>query len=157
MPVVPVIASFSAAAILALGVAGCATHQPTTSSTQGTTLVETGEVTQVRDVSVSGGRTSGVGSFVGSVVGAIAGSNIGGGYGRTAAAIGGTVAGGVAGQRVVQSGSGSRFTELTVRFPNGDVRTYNVDPSENYRIGDTVQVSASQGTTRVLRQPARTQ
>ncbi|MEN3363721.1 MAG: outer rane lipoprotein SlyB [Burkholderiales bacterium] len=120
-------------------------------------MVETGEVTQVRDVSVSGGRTSGVGSFVGSVVGAIAGSNIGGGYGRTAAAIGGTVAGGVAGQRVEQSGSGSRFTELTVRFPNGDVRIYNVDPSENYRIGDTVQVSASQGTTRVLRQPARTQ
>jgi outer membrane lipoprotein SlyB len=157
MPTVPLTAPLSAG-LLAIALAGCAvqqspqqTAQPANSSTQGTTLVQTGEVTNVRDLTVSGGRTSGAGSFVGGVLGAIAGSNVGGGYGRTAAAIGGTVAGGAAGQQIERSGATSKVTEVTVRFPNGDVRTYNVDPKETFRIGDTVKVTTSQGITRVTR------
>jgi outer membrane lipoprotein SlyB len=153
MPIVPLISSLSAG-LLAIVVAGCAGQQPSqspTSSTQGTTVVQTGEVTNVRDLTVSGGRTSGVGSFAGGVLGAIAGSTVGGGYGRTAAVIGGTVAGGATGQQVERSGAISKVTEVTVRFPNGDVRTYNVDPLESFRIGDTVKVITTQGITRVTR------
>jgi outer membrane lipoprotein SlyB len=157
MRIVPLIAPLSAG-LLTIALAGCAvkqtpqqTAQPANSSTQGTTLVQTGEVINVRDLTVSGGRTSGVGPFVGGVLGAIAGSNVGGGYGRTAAAIGGTVAGGAAGQQIERSGATSKVTEVTVRFPNGDVRTYNVDPEETFRIGDTVKVTTSQGTTRLTR------
>jgi outer membrane lipoprotein SlyB len=138
--------------LMAIALAGCATQRPSpSSSTQGSTVVRFGEVANVRDLAISGGRTSGVGAFVGSVVGAIAGSNVGGGYGRTAAAIGGTVAGGAAGQQVERSGATSKVTELTVRFPDGDTSTYNVDPKESFRIGDKVTVTTSQGTTRVTR------
>jgi outer membrane lipoprotein SlyB len=121
------------------------------SSTQGTTMVQIGEVTNVRDVTVNGGPTSGVGSFVGGVLGAVAGSNVGGGYGRTAAAIGGTVAGSVAGQRIEGAGNSSKTTELKVRFPDGDERRYNVDPKETFRVGDTVKVTTSRGVTTVTR------
>jgi outer membrane lipoprotein SlyB len=148
------IVSLPTATLLASTLIGCATQPPPQqmiSSTQGTTLVQTGEVTNVRDVTVSGGRSGGVGSLVGGVLGGIAGSNIGSGYGRTAAAIGGAVAGGAAGQHVERSGGTTRITELTVRFPSGDVRTYNVGQGETYRIGDTVTVTTSQGTTQVTR------
>jgi outer membrane lipoprotein SlyB len=121
------------------------------SSTQGTTLVRKGEVTDVRDVTVSGGRSSGVGSLVGGILGGIAGSSIGGGYGRTAAAVGGVVAGGAAGQRVENAGATTRMMELTVRFAEGDVKTYSVDPGETYRIGDMVTVTTAQGATRITR------
>jgi outer membrane lipoprotein SlyB len=153
MPI-KLIVPMSATGLMAIALAGCATQQPSppsSSSTQGSTVVQFGEVANVRDLTISGGRTSGVGAFVGSVVGAIAGNNVGGGYGRTAAAIGGTVAGGAAGQQVERSGATSKVTELTVRFPDGDVSTYNVDPKETFRIGDKVTVTTSQGTTRVTR------
>ncbi|MEN3295009.1 MAG: outer rane lipoprotein SlyB [Burkholderiales bacterium] len=140
----------SAAGLMAIALAGCATQQPS-SSTQGSTVVQFGEVADVRDLTVSGGRTSGAGSLAGSVLGAIAGSNVGGGYGRTAAAVGGAVAGGAAGQHVERSGATSKVTELTVRFPDGGVSTYNVDPKEAFRVGDKVTVTTSQGATRVTR------
>jgi outer membrane lipoprotein SlyB len=145
--------SLSATALLAIALTGCATRasQPPVSSTTGSILVQTGEVTNVRDVTVSGGRSSGVGSLVGGVLGGLAGSTVGGGYGRTAAAVGGAVAGGVAGQRVERSGATTKTTELTVRFPNGDERTYNVDPGESFRIGDTVKITTGEGKVRITR------
>jgi outer membrane lipoprotein SlyB len=145
----PLIVRLCMAGMIGCIITACASQSRTTSSTTGTTLVEVGEVTNVRDVTLAGGRTSGAGSFLGSVVGAIAGSQVGGGYGRTAAAIGGTVAGGVAGERVESAGNTSKVTELSVRFDNGGIRTYNVDPNENFRVGDKVKVVTSHGTTRV--------
>ena len=77
MPTALLIAPLSAG-LLAIALAGCAVQQspqqaaqPANSSTQGTTLVQTGEVTNVRDLTVSGGQTSGAGPFVGGVLGAI--------------------------------------------------------------------------------------
>ena len=121
-------------------------------STQGTTLVQTAQVTDVRDVTVRGGRPSGVGSFVGAILGGIAGSRIGSGNGSSAAGIGGAVAGGMAGQRVEESGMSNSATELTVRLANGDVRIYRVDRAEQFRIGDTVKLTTSNGITRVTQQ-----
>lgn len=151
MSTLPLLVRLCVAGMIGCIVAGCATPQGTASSTLGTTLVQVGEVTNIRDITLAGGRTSGVGSFLGSLVGAIAGSQVGNGYGRTAAAIGGTVAGGVAGQKVESAGNTSKVTELSVRFTDGAVRTYNVDPGESFRVGDKVKVVTSQGTTRVTR------
>lgn len=132
--------------------ASCASQPPAqspASSTTGTILVRTGQVTDIRDVTVRGGRTSGLGSFVGAILGGVAGSTIGSGHGSTAAGIGGAVAGGMAGHQIEQSGASRSSTELTVRFDNGDVRTYSVEPGEHFRIGDTVTVTTSNGVTRV--------
>lgn len=142
----------AAGAILATSLIGCATQhgsESAVSSTQGTSLVRTAQVTNVRDVTVSGGASSGVGSFIGSVLGGVAGSNIGSGHGSTAASIGGAVAGGVAGHAVQKSAATTKATELTVRFANGELGTYNVDPAETFRVGDTVKVITTQGKTRI--------
>lgn len=144
----------SLGAVTLLAIAGCATQQapqPLVSSTQGSTLVQTGQVTNVRDVTVSGGHSSGVGALVGGVLGGLAGSTIGGGYGSTAAAVGGTVAGGVAGQKLARAGATTKTTELTVRLSSGEERTYNVDPGESFRIGDTVKITTREGHTRITR------
>ncbi len=132
--------------------ASCASQPPApsaVSSTQGSTLVRFGRVTDVRDVTVRGGRSSGLGGFVGAVLGGVAGSQIGSGYGSAAAGIGGALAGGMAGQHIEQSGASKSTTELSVQFENGDVRSYSIEPGESFRIGDTVKVTTSRGITRV--------
>lgn len=117
------------------------------SSTQGSTVVRRAQVTDVRDVVVQGNRSSGLGSFAGAILGGVAGSMIGGGNGRTAAGIGGALAGGVAGQHAEQASDIARRVEVTVRFDNGDVRSYPIESGETFRIGDMVTVSTGyQGT-----------
>jgi outer membrane lipoprotein SlyB len=142
----------AAGAVLATTLIGCAAqHGPESvvSSTQGTSIVRTAQVTNVRDVTMSGEASTGAGSLIGSVLGGIAGSSIGSGHGSTVASIGGAVAGGAAGHAVQKSAATTKATELTVRFANGDVDTYNVDPAETFRIGDTVKVITTQGKTRI--------
>ena len=114
--------------------------------------MQTGRVTNVRDITVHGGHPSGVGSFVGAVLGGVAGSRIGSGHGSTAASIGGALAGSVAGQRVEESGKSSSSTELTVQLETGEVRNYRVDPGEAFRVGDVVRVTTVNGISRVTRQ-----
>jgi outer membrane lipoprotein SlyB len=142
----------AASAIIASGIllTACAS-QPTTgqmiSSTQGSTVVRRAQVTDVRDVTVQGNRSSGLGSFAGAILGGVAGSMIGSGNGRTAAGIGGALAGGMAGQHAEQASDIAHRVEVTVRFDNGDVRSYPVEPGEAFRIGDMVTVSTGyQGT-----------
>ncbi len=130
--------------IAALLLAACATQPAQTphSSTQGSTLVRTGQVSAVRDLTSAGGQTSGVGSFIGGILGGVAGSTIGSGHGRSVAAIGGTLGGGLAGHELEKAGNTRKMTEVSVRYPEGDTVTYQI-PSENtLRVGDTVTVSS---------------
>lgn len=143
-----------AAALIALSglLAGCASTAPEpVMSTQGSTIVQTGRVTHIRDVTVRGGRPSGVGSFIGSILGGVAGSKIGSGSGSTAAGIGGAVAGGLAGQRVEEAGKGSTSTELTVQLDSGENRVYRIDPGEPFRVGDTVRITTVNGVSKLAR------
>jgi outer membrane lipoprotein SlyB len=142
--------SIMATSMVLLG--GCASNPPEPlMSTRGSTIVQTGRVTDVRDVAVRGGRASGVGSFIGTIVGGVAGSKIGSGTGSTVAGIGGAVAGGMAGQRVEEAGKGSAATELTVQLDDGERRTYRVNPGEPYRIGDTVRITTVNGVSTIAR------
>jgi outer membrane lipoprotein SlyB len=142
------IVSLLAAVLLIL--AGCATPRPSpVSSTDGSTLVENGQVTNVRDVTTAGGQAQGIGSLVGGVLGGIAGSTIGSGYGRSAAVIGGGLAGGVAGHEIQKTGATRKVTEVSVRLASGEVRTYKVEPDESFRIGDTVKVTTNNGNIRL--------
>ncbi|HZW13517.1 MAG TPA: glycine zipper 2TM domain-containing protein [Noviherbaspirillum sp.] len=118
-------------------------------STQGTTLVQTGQVINVRDVTVRGGRPSGLGAFAGAILGGVAGSRIGAGHGSTAASIGGALAGGMVGQRVEESAASDSKTEVTVRLDSGEIQTLSVEPGAIFRIGDTVKVTTSGGVMTV--------
>jgi len=72
-------------------IAGCVAQQwPMVSSTEGTTLVETGQVIAVRDL-----------------------------------------------------------TEISIRFSDGGVRTYQVRPDESFHVGDQVKVITNRGNTRL--------
>jgi outer membrane lipoprotein SlyB len=139
------------AAIATIAIPGCASRTPT-SSTQGTTVVRTGQVTDIRDVTVRGGRSSGLGSFAGAVLGGVAGSTIGSGYGRAAAGVGGALAGSMAGQHLEQTSTSASMTELTIRLENGETRTYPVQDGGNFRIGDSVTVTTHSGVTQITQQ-----
>ncbi len=143
-----------ALSLFAATLAGCATQSNTApapvSSTQGTTLVQTGYVTDVRDIAVRGGQNSAVGSMAGSILGGFAGSAIGGGHGRTLATVAGAAVGGMAGQHAGKSSNGASVTRLTVRFENGDARTYDIEPGEIFRVGDPVKVISNGGEIRVV-------
>ena len=142
----------SAGVLIMALLTGCASTPPDPlMSTQGSTIVQTGRVTDVRDITVRGGRPSGVGSFIGTILGGVAGSKIGSGTGSTAAGIGGAVAGGMAGQRVEEAGKSSSSTELTVQLDGGENRTYRVTPDQPYRIGDMVRVTTVNGVSTVTR------
>lgn len=146
--------SRTAILLAAFTLASCTSNPPpppVTSSTQGVTVVQTGQVTEVRDIARHDGRSTGLGSLVGSILGGIAGSNIGSGTGSAVAGIGGAIAGGMAGQHAEQSGSRTTGTEVTVRFDNGEARTYAVAPEDNFRVGETVRVSTNNGMVRVTR------
>jgi outer membrane lipoprotein SlyB len=140
-------------AATSIALAGCATQppaQPAAALAASVTLVRTGQITDIRDVAISGGHAGGgAGSLVGGVLGAIAGSTIGDGYGRAAATIGGTVAGSMAGQQAARSAATTRAAEINVRFTEGDVRIYRVDAAEKFRVGDMVTVTTSDGVVRI--------
>lgn len=118
-------------------------------STQASTVVQTAQVTEVRDVTVRGGHPSGLGAFAGALLGGVAGSTIGSGHGSTAAAIGGALAGSMAGQHAEQSSKSRSSTAVTVQFESGETRTYHVDRDEHFRVGDTVKVTTSGGISRI--------
>ena len=141
-----------AAALSAPLLIGCASNPPDPlMTTKGSTLVQTGRVTNIRDVAVHGGRPSGVGSFIGTIVGGIAGSKIGSGNGSTAAGIGGAVAGGLAGHRVEEAGKSSASTELTVQLDGGESRIFRIEPEEPFKVGDAVRVTTVNGVSKVAR------
>jgi outer membrane lipoprotein SlyB len=133
-------------------IAGCASpSRSPTMSTEGSMLVRTAYVSEVRDITVKGGQDSGIGSAVGAILGGIAGSSVGSGHGRTVAAIGGALAGGVAGQTLEQAGATRSEVELRLRFDSGDVRSYRVDSGADFRVGETVKVITGKGETRITR------
>jgi outer membrane lipoprotein SlyB len=111
--------------------------------------VQTAQITDIRDVTLGGDQSSGIGSVAGAVLGGLAGGKVGSGTGRTITSIGGAIAGGVAGHRIESAMATRTVTELTIRFENGDVRTYNVEPGAAFRIGETVKITTNRGVTKI--------
>jgi outer membrane lipoprotein SlyB len=130
-------------------VTGCASSLPPVSTTEGSTLVQIGQVTEVRDLTVNSGLYAPAGSLVGGVLGGIAGNNVGAGTGRALTTVGGALAGGAAGQQLGRAGSAKSVTRLTVRFDTGEEYHYDVEPGERFQVGDQVKVITAQGKTTV--------
>lgn len=140
---------------MSLALGGCASHGPaaptSSAASRSVGMVQSGQVTDVRDVVVDGGQASGVGGFLGSIAGAILGSQIGSGWGSTAASIGGSIAGGAAGNAVERNGNQRRSTQLTVRLDNGEHRQLAVGPGQNFQVGEQVRIVTENGVSHVVR------
>ena len=145
------------ALVLACGViaaSGCATHStPSTfnrSEVGAARTVERGVIRSLRDVTIQN-DSRGVGTATGAVLGGIAGSTIGGSHRANAAgAVGGAAGGGAAGNAMAR---GTRAgVEITVELESGRTVAVTQDgSSQQFRVGDRVQVSSDGRTTRVTR------
>lgn len=143
-------------ALLFLGiatVAGCATHKGPggvhSSQAGRKQTVEVGTVTAVRDVTIhSDGSTAG--AVTGAALGGLAGSTVGGGRGQTAATVGGAAAGAAAGNAL--SSSTQAGVEVTVQLDAGrTVAVIQPGSSNEFRVGDRVNVGSDGTTSRVTR------
>jgi outer membrane lipoprotein SlyB len=143
--------------LFALGIvaaSGCATHTtPTTfnrSEVGAARTVEWGTVRGLRDVTIQN-DSRGVATATGAVLGGLAGSTIGGSSRANAAgAVAGAAAGGAAGNTMARGGRAG--VELTVELESGRTISVTQDgSSQQFRIGDRVQVSSDGTNTRVTR------
>lgn len=149
--------NLSSSMLLALGVglaAGCATHStPSTfnrAEVGAARTVEWGTIRGLRDVTIQN-DARGIPTATGAVLGGIAGSTIGGSSRANAAgAVAGAAAGGAAGNAMAR---GTRAgVEITVELESGRTIAVTQDgTSQQFRVGDRVQVSSDGTTTRVTR------
>lgn len=114
--------------------------------------VRMGTIESLRPVQIEGTRTP-IGAIAGAAVGGIAGSGIGGGRGSSIATVLGGVAGGMAGAAAEEGLTRSQGVEIVVREDSGALRAYvqAVDPNQIFTVGERVQITTVNGTSRVVR------
>lgn len=144
----------AAVAFLALGLVACQTSTgPSTfnRSEVGTArTVERGTIRALRDVEIQNNART-VPTATGAVLGGIAGSTLGGGRRANAAgAVAGAAAGGAIGSAVSRSSHAG--VEITVELESGSTIAVTQDGTSNeFRVGDRVQVSSDGTYVRVTR------
>jgi outer membrane lipoprotein SlyB len=89
------------------------------------------------------GEGSAVGTIAGGVAGAALGSQIGQGTGRDLAAIAGAVGGAFAGRAIEGRMKSEKIWKVTVRFDNGDEKTYHFDNDPGLAVGTPVRASGN--------------
>ena len=116
--------------------------------------VRLGTIESLRPVQIEGTRTP-IGAIAGAAVGGIAGSGVGGGRGSSIATVlgglAGGMAGGMAGAAAEEGLTRSQGVEITVREDDGNLRAYvqEVDPAQQFRVGDRVRIASVNGASRV--------
>jgi outer membrane lipoprotein SlyB len=132
------------AALLAAGLAGCASNTPlypTQPASSSSYAREYGRVVSVELLRGENRSGSGVGAVIGGVVGAVVGSQVGGGSGRTAATVVGAVGGALAGNEVEKRRqAGADIHRVLVRLENGEQRQFDYADPVSLRPGDRVYV-----------------
>jgi outer membrane lipoprotein SlyB len=113
--------------------------------------VDTGSVTDARDVTVSGRRTI-VGTGGGAIVGGAAASG-GSGVGGAVASAAGAVTGAIIGEATEEAVTREGAQELTIKMKNGDtiVVVQELKKEGRFSVGDSVQVLSGGGGTMVRR------
>lgn len=114
--------------------------------------VEYGQIVALRPVVLEGTKTP-IGTLAGAAIGGIAGSAVGQGKGSDIAAVVGAVAGGIAGSSVEEAATRSQGVEITVKTQRGDTIAIvqQTSAQDDFKVGDTVRLLSSGGTTRVSR------
>ncbi|MFZ9940602.1 MAG: glycine zipper 2TM domain-containing protein, partial [Luteolibacter sp.] len=112
--------------------------------------VQTGRITSIRPVKIEGGSEGG--ALAGAVAGGFLGSNIGGGRAsNTAGAVGGALVGSAIASHAQQAMTSRRGIEISVRLDDGGsvAIVQEVNPRENFSVGDRVRIISSGGRSRV--------
>lgn len=142
------------AAVLSLGVSGCASQQAGDVYTRGEArqpaTVQYGTVVALRPVTIEGTKSP-VGAAAGSIAGGIAGSAVGGGRGSAISAVIGAVAGGLLGSAVEEGVTRAQGVEIIVRLADGGERAYVQELQENERftVGERVRILSTGSNSRV--------
>lgn len=112
--------------------------------------VRMGTIEMLRPVKIEGTKTP-IGAGAGAVIGGVAGSGVGGGRGSAVAAVIGAVAGGLLGAATEEGLTRTQGVEITVREDDGNLRAYvqEVDPAQQFRVGDCVRIASVNGASRV--------
>ena len=96
-------------------------------------------IQSVQEISNKGEGT-GLGAIAGGVLGGLLGSQIGGGNGKTAMAVVGAAGGAFAGHEVEKRVRGETQYQITVRFDDGNTRTYTETTATQLQSGDRVKL-----------------
>ena len=143
--------ALSMIATLALG--GCASNLGSTdySNNQARSVqeVQTGVVTNVRQVSIQGNQQLPIGALAGAAAGGIAGSEVGGGNGRIVGGVLGAVLGGMGGNAIQNQVNTQKGLEITVRLDSGRTIAITQGADEMFYVGDSVRIVSGNGVTRV--------
>lgn len=138
---------------MSLAFAGCSfpSSRPVIRGSQANVLqrVDTGVVTQVREVTIEGQKTN-LGMYGGGVVGGAAASGVGRGVGNALATAGGAVAGALVGQATEEAITRKRAQEITIRLDDGTTAVITQEVSTGaFQDGDRVRVLNGNGSARV--------
>jgi outer membrane lipoprotein SlyB len=140
------------AAALAMGLAGCITHESANVYSKHEAgreqTVRMATVDSVRKVMLEGSQ-SGLGAAAGGAVGGIAGSQVGHGAGSSVGAVLGGVAGGVAGNVLENKTTQHPALEITVKLDSGEMRAIVQEADQQFAPGQRVRLLSSGGVTRV--------
>jgi outer membrane lipoprotein SlyB len=140
------------AAALAMGLAGCITHESGNVYSKHEAgreqTVRMATVDSVRKVMLEGSQ-SGLGAAAGGAVGGIAGSQVGHGAGSSVGAVLGGVAGGVAGNVLENKATSHDALEITVKLDSGEMRAIVQEADQQFTPGQRVRLLSSGGVTRV--------
>jgi outer membrane lipoprotein SlyB len=98
-----------------------------------------GTIQSVQEISNKGEGT-GLGAIAGGVLGGLLGSQIGGGNGKKAMAVVGAAGGAFAGHEVEKRVRGETQYQITVRFDDGNTRTYTETTATQMQSGDRVRL-----------------
>ena len=104
---------------------------------------ECGVVSSVRAIEQKG-EGSGVGAVGGAVAGGVLGHQMGGGRGRDVMTVIGAIAGGLGGHEVEKNVRKVVKHEVTVRFDDGNTRSFTYDKTPMFRSGDHVRLSSGE-------------
>ena len=111
--------------------------------------VQTGVVTNVRQVMIRDNNEPPVGALAGAAAGGIAGSHVGGGNGQIVGAVLGAVLGGVGGNAVQNQVTTQKGLEITVRLDSGRTIAVTQAANEQFYVGDSVRILSDNGVTRI--------
>lgn len=95
------------------------------------------------DVVPASQRGPGAGAVLGAVIGGVIGNQIGSGSGRAAATGVGIVGGAIAGHQI-QKRNADDVYRVTVRFDNGERRSFDFQRIDDLRVGDRVRMENGQ-------------
>lgn len=112
---------------------------PATVASAPPTCHECGTVEAVREVEKKGEGT-GLGAVAGGVLGGILGHQVGGGKGRDLATVAGAVGGAFGGHQIEKNVRSEKQVQVTVRFDDGNVRTFTQANNAGWRNGDRVRL-----------------